>query len=330
MISTVADPSQVAEARRLARREGAALGFREEAVGRVAIIVTELSTNILKHAGRGEILTRPFADAEGDGLEILALDNGPGMADVGRCLADGYTTAGTRGNGLGAVRRLSQHFGVFSRPGQGTAVLARCIDGPRRAISATTVVGAVRAICPGETVSGDDFHVHHMRGGARILVADGSGHGPLAARAAEEAVRIFADAPEDPLETVAARIHRGLAPTRGAAVGLAEIDEGAGVVGFVGVGNVAGTLYDSVGVKKLVSMSGTAGHLSPRIRRFLYPFSTPATLVLHSDGIGTRWDLSAYPGLASAHPALGAGIIYRDYRRDRDDATVVTVRVGGK
>lgn len=330
MITTVADSSQVAEARRAARREGAALGFGEEAVGRVAIIATELSTNILKHAGRGEIVIRPFADADGEGLEILALDDGPGMSDVARCLGDGYTTVGTRGTGLGAVRRLSQRFGVFSRPGQGTAILARCFDRQGNGISATAVVGAVRAVCPGETISGDDFRVHHMRGATRILVADGSGHGPFAARAAEEAARILAEAPEDPLETVVGRIHRGLEPTRGAAIGLAEIEEGAGVVRFVGVGNIAGTLYDSTGAKKLVSMSGIAGHLSPRIREFRYPFSSPATLVLHSDGIGTRWDLGAYPGLLSAHPALAAGILYRDFRRDRDDATVVTVRVGEK
>lgn len=328
MISTVADSSQVAEARRAAQREGAALGFGEEAVGRVAIIATELSTNILKHAGRGEILIRPFADAEGHGLEILAVDNGPGMSDVARCLSDGYTTVGTRGTGLGAVRRLAHRFGVFSRPGQGTAILARCLDGQSNA--ATAVVGAVRAVCPGETISGDDFRVHHMPGATRILLADGSGHGPFAAHAAEEALRIFAAAPEDPPEIVVGRIHRGLASTRGAAIGLAEIEEGAGVVRFVGVGNIAGALYDFGGAKKLVSLSGTAGHLSPPIREFLYPFSPPATLVLHSDGIGTRWDLGAYPGLLGAHPALAAGILYRDFRRGRDDATVVTVRVGAK
>jgi anti-sigma regulatory factor (Ser/Thr protein kinase) len=330
VISTVADSSQVAETRRAAQREGAALGFGAEALGRVAIIATELSTNILKHAGRGEVLIRPFADAEGEGLEILALDNGPGMSDVARCLGDGYTTVGTRGNGLGAVRRLSQRFGVFSRPGQGTAIVARCLDGLGNATTATAVVGAVRAVCPGETVSGDDFRVHHMRGATRVLLADGSGHGPFAARAAEEAVRIFAAAPEDPPEVVVGRIHRGLAPTRGAAIGLAEIEEGAGVVRFVGVGNVAGTLYDSAGAKKLVSMAGIAGHLSPRIREFLYPFSPPATLVLHSDGIGTRWNLDAYPGLPSAHAALVAGILYRDFRRSRDDAAVVSVRVAEK
>jgi anti-sigma regulatory factor (Ser/Thr protein kinase) len=326
MIIPVADPSQVAEARRTATRQAAELDLGEEAAGRVAIVASELATNILKHAGEGEIVVRRFVDAEGEGVELLALDRGPGMANVARCLADGYTTAGTRGNGLGAVRRLSQSFAVFSQPGQGTVIMARCGERRAQPNAASAVIGALRAVCPGETESGDDWHVRHRRDGVRILLADGSGHGPLAAQAAARAVAVFRDEPDRPLETLAERIHRALQPTRGAAIAVAELDQAAGMLRFVGVGNIAGTLYDRIGAKKLVSMNGTAGRLAPRIREFTYPFSGTATVALHSDGIGSRWDLATYPGLVSAHPALAAGILYRDYRRGRDDATAVVVR----
>lgn len=327
MIIPVADPSRVAEARRAATRAATALGFREEAIGRLAIIASELATNILKHAGEGEVLVRRFADAEGDGVELVALDRGPGMADVARCLADGYSTVGSRGTGLGAVQRLSQSFAVFSQPGQGTVILARCTDRGPGPADASAVIGAVCAVCPGETQSGDDWHVRHRTGGIRILLADGSGHGPLAAQAAASAVAVFKDEPGWPLGTLADRIHHALAPTRGAAIAVAELDREARVVRFIGIGNIAGTIYDGLGSKKLVSMNGTAGRLAPRIREFDYPFSGPLTLALHSDGIGSRWDLATYPGLVRSHPSLSAGILYRDHRRGRDDATAVVVRL---
>ena len=326
-IIMLADPSQVAEARRLATGTAKELGFSDEATGRVAIVATELATNILKHAGQGEVVVHRFDDREGIGVEILALDRGPGMAEVGRCLADGYSSAGSRGTGLGAVRRLSQHFGIFSRPGQGTAIVARCRDESRPGSGGTLVVGAVRAVCPGETESGDDWRIRFRSNGARILLADGSGHGPLAARAAARAMSVFGDEPDCPLDVLADRIHRALASTRGAAIALAELDRAAGTLRFVGIGNIAGSLYDRGGVKRFVSMNGTAGHLAPRIREFVYAHSVPVTVILHSDGIGSRWDLATYPGLSEAHPALSAGVLYRDFRRGRDDATAVVLRM---
>jgi anti-sigma regulatory factor (Ser/Thr protein kinase) len=329
VITPVADPSQVAHARRLATGSAAELGFDAEAVGRVAIVVTELATNLLKHAGEGEIVWRHYADVTGEGIEILSLDRGPGMADVARCLEDGFSTVGSRGNGLGAVRRLARSFGVFSRPGQGTAVLARLGNDARRPAAPGGVISALLAVCPGETVSGDACEVRLRPGGARAIVADGSGHGVLAAEAAQRAIEVFRAEPDRPLELLADSIHRALAPTRGAAIGLIDLDIAAAQARFVGVGNIAATLFDAGGAKKLVSMNGTAGRLAPRLREFAYPLASVApTCVLHSDGIATRWDLAAYPGLLAAHPALIAGILYRDFRRGRDDATVVALRLG--
>jgi anti-sigma regulatory factor (Ser/Thr protein kinase) len=329
VITLVADQSQVAEARRLATRMAAESSLNEDATGRAAIVATELATNLLKHAGEGSIIARPFSDGEGEGIELLGLDRGPGMADVAQCLADGFTTVGSRGNGLGAIRRLSQGFAVFSRPGMGTAIMARLTDGTARPRRPTDgVLGAVEAICPGETVSGDSWRVRFRPGGARLIVADGSGHGEMAALAARRAAEVFEAEGDRPLEVLADWIHRALAATRGGAVGLADIDHAGATVRFVGIGNIAGSLYDAGGMKKLVSMNGIAGHLTPRIREFAYPFRGTPTLILHSDGIDTRWDLTAYPGLLAAHPSLAAGILYRDHRRARDDATAVVVRVG--
>src|SRR5260370_378279 len=126
--------------------------FDETARGRIALVATEMATNLLKHAAMGEIVIDSFADRDGAGLELLSLDKGPGIADVGLALADGYSTAGSSGNGLGAVRRQCDQFAIWSRPGLGTAVVARF---QRRGPTGSVALGAVMHPCPGETVSGD-------------------------------------------------------------------------------------------------------------------------------------------------------------------------------
>jgi hypothetical protein len=120
-------------------------------------------------------------------------------------------------------------------------------------------------------------------------------------------------------------IHRALAPTRGAALAVARIDIAARVVRFVGVGNIGAVLASGGEVRRLASNNGTAGHIAPRIREFTYPFSSKPLVILHSDGLSARWEIDAYPGLES-HPSLVVGVIFRDHRRGRDDATVVAMR----
>jgi hypothetical protein len=122
------------------------------------------------------------------------------------------------------------------------------------------------------------------------------------------------------------RIHRALAPTRGAALAVARIDAEAHVVRFVGVGNISGALVNNGDARRMVSHNGTAGHIAPRIREFTYPFADDPVVILHSDGLSAKWDLSDYPGLATSHPSLSAGVLFRDHRRERDDATIAVMR----
>src|SRR5215469_17876446 len=105
MLVPIADRSCVAEARRLAADLASRQNLDATDVGRVAVVATELCSNLLKHAGSGEIAITPFDDGDGRGVELLALDQGPGIADIKKSLADGHSTAGTSGTGLGAIRR---------------------------------------------------------------------------------------------------------------------------------------------------------------------------------------------------------------------------------
>jgi serine/threonine protein phosphatase PrpC len=159
-----------------------------------------------------------------------------------------------------------------------------------------------------------------------LLVADGLGHGPDAHAAAREAVRLFHGSRQSEPVAVLEALHAGLRATRGAAVGIAGIDLGRSTVRYAGVGNIAGSILSRGGTRSLVSHNGVAGHEARRIAEFSYPFPDGALLVLHSDGLSSRWSLDPYPGLAERHPALVAGVLYRDFKRGRDDVTVVVAR----
>ncbi|WP_424753353.1 SpoIIE family protein phosphatase [Methylobacterium sp.] len=331
MISVpVLEASQVAEARRRATGVARTLGFDDTSGGRVAIVATELATNLVKYGTNGEILLGTFEDETGTGVEILALDRGAGISDVAGALRDGHSTGGTPGTGLGAVKRQSQAFDIATWPGRGLAVVARITDTVSKGSPARPVLvphfGAVGVPLRGEAVNGDSYCIRPHGAGWTVLVADGLGHGPQAAAASDAAVRVFRAHEHEQPSRILAAVHAGLGHTRGGAVSVARYDPECGTLVFTGIGNVAGAVITGGVTKRLVSLSGTAGLVARRIQEFEYPFTPQSLLVMCSDGIGTSWSLDNYPGLVAAHPSLIAGVIYRDFARGRDDATVVVAK----
>jgi len=323
----VADPSQVGEVRRAAQKLAAQAGFGSEGASDVGIVATELASNLHKHAKQGEIVLRilpPRPGAPHGGLEFLSLDRGPGIPDVRRCLEDGFSTSGTQGQGLGAIRRLSAVFDLHSTP-LGTALLAQLLpkasdpapsDGPR------LEVGAVCLPHPGEVLCGDAWAAAPRA----LVVADGLGHGKEACDAADLAVEVFGEAQEAAPQLHLQRAHAALRATRGAAVLALAFSPRERKVACAGIGNVAACLLQGEVSRSFVSLNGTVGHQAQRFQEFLYDWPAGATVVVHTDGLQTRWKLDAYPGIQARHPSLLAGILYRDFRRGRDDVTVVVVR----
>jgi anti-sigma regulatory factor (Ser/Thr protein kinase) len=322
----VSDPSGAGEVRRAAVALAVALDLSEDVQGRVALVATEAATNIIKHAKGGSIVLRSLSAAEGGGVEVLALDRGPGIADLARCLRDGYSTAGTAGAGLGAVRRQSDLFEVASVQGAGTALVARVRERTAPTPAVGVDVGAVCLPIPGEEVCGDGWAVESAPPRTALLVVDGLGHGLPASVAAREAIRAFrGSAHLDPADSIHA-IHAALRPTRGGAAAVAVIDHAVRALRFAGVGNISGTVLALGRRQGLVSLSGTLGHSVRKVQTFEYVWPAGAVLVLHSDGLSSQWDLSRYPGLVARHPALIAGVVHRDHWRGRDDATVLVAR----
>jgi len=329
-VSRVEDPSQIAEARRNARQLAQSLGFDENTAEKAAIVVTEACTNLLKHARSGLVIIGPAFGGPGAAdpalLEILALDRGPGIDDVEASVQDGHSTTGTSGNGLGAIRRLASYTEIYTRPGCGMALLAR-ISGQTNPNPEPGNTGAVQVPKPGEDVCGDQWGVTGVNGRRMFLLADGLGHGIDAARASATAVDVLQRHPNLSVTELLGSVHDALRPTRGAAVAIAEIDAERRIVIFGGLGNVSGIIFaDDAPPRRMVSTNGTAGVEARHLRDFTYPWPAGATLILHSDGIGTHWSLSDYPGLAAHDPAIIAGVVYRDFTRGNDDATIVVAK----
>ncbi len=305
-------------------------GFGEEDAGRVAIVATELATNLLKHAGGGVLLIGSYDDATSSGIECLALDKGPGMANVAVSTRDGHSTAGSSGTGLGAVVRGSQVADIYSAPGLGTAILARLAPGRpgRPKPSPSPSYGAVTVAMPGEEACGDSWCKADGEARVTLMVADGLGHGPSAAEASHAAVQVFTKFSEQAPSEVLAAMHAAMRATRGAAVAIARVDHTAREIVFAGVGNIAATIVDAgQGMRRMVSNNGTIGHIAKHMRGFTYPIGDAMLVILASDGLATNWRLDAYPGLSLRHPSLIAGVLYRDFNRGRDDVTVLVCRM---
>jgi anti-sigma regulatory factor (Ser/Thr protein kinase) len=321
----VTEQSQVAEVRRLAAELGRAQGFSDADLGRAALVATEASTNLVKYATGGTMtVTR-----HGDGVQFISLDRGPGFHDFTAALRDGHSTGGSLGLGLGVIQRASDVFDVFTVPGQGSAVLSRVARDRRTAQlePGSLELGVRTAPMRGEKECGDAWSSTRSGKWQRVCVVDGLGHGPLAASAARAAVEVFlhsreSDAPSD----ILARCHVALKATRGAVMAVAAIDTQAGLIVFAGIGNIAAMVYGASGTHHLLSMEGIVGYQVRKFRDTQHPWQRNDTLVLGSDGLSARWNMARYPGLLERSPDLTASVLFRDFARNNDDATVVVAR----
>ncbi len=346
----VDEASRVGEARRAAAGLAYALGFADTDAARVALVATELATNLVRHAVGGQLVVQA---AEGPAVELLAVDRGPGIADVRRAMRDGYSSGGTSGTGLGAVRRQADAVDLYTRPsvfgaapvdGEGTVAWARCArhrragePGPGAAVEATAAVANVAGVClpvEGEQACGDAWAAA-VAGATRmqLLVVDGLGHGPAAAAAAAAAVETFrAHAAALAPAALVEQLHGALRATRGAALAVALFDGARREIRFAGIGNVAGAVYTREaadlgrwGAAHMMSHNGTVGHQMRKVQELVYAWPVDSFVIFHTDGVRSRWQLDAYPGIGARCPAVVAGVLWRDQRRGRDDATVVVV-----
>ena len=317
----VEDASAVASCRTAALTLAGRLEFPSSRADQVALAVTEAASNLYKHARQGTLLLRVNRDLEQPGIDLVTIDAGPGLADVGAALRDGHSTAGTLGIGLGAIRRLADFTDLYSVPGHGTALVARFWPVPGPAV--IRCAGLIRPIT-GETECGDDFGAIQDGDTWTAVLCDGLGHGPLAAAAASHAVAAVLDQPGGEPAALLERAHRRMSGTRGGAVGIVQLT--GSVARFAGLGNIAASILSGDTRKSMLSVPGIAGYQARVIRQFEYDVPPGAAVILHSDGISSRWEVAAVPGLAARDPLVIAAVLLAEAGQHRDDAGVLVLK----
>ncbi|MDN3260142.1 ATP-binding protein/SpoIIE family protein phosphatase [Streptomyces sp. CSDS2] len=332
----VHDSTRVRDARMAAREACDDSGLAPARTAAAELVATELATNLLKHAGGGLMvvnLVEPPDGGTGASVQVYSLDHGPGIADVDAALRDGYSSAdGSLGAGLGSCRRSANAFHLYSRPGRGTVAAAR-IDaepGERGAPPVRLPAGGITVSLGQDAQCGDAWGWVRSGRLLTLLLADGLGHGQKAAHASTAAVTELRRAGHLPPADILRRLHTALRPTRGAAVTVAQVDTDRAELSFAGVGNVGARVRSGESWTSLVSHPGIVGAYFPAqvpVRRL--PWRQDSLLVVHSDGLPSRWTPPEDPGLLAHDPSVLAAAILRDAgspaRPVRDDTSVAVL-----
>jgi anti-sigma regulatory factor (Ser/Thr protein kinase) len=325
---TVEDISAVAACRNAALALADRLDFPADRAAQLALAVTEAASNLHKHADQGSLWLCINRDGEPPGIDLVTIDAGPGLPDGGAAMRDGHSTAGTLGIGLGAIRRLADFCDLYSVPGHGTALAARFDPGQRAGTAPAAGqparwAGLVRPIT-GEVECGDVYGACRAGDIVTAVLCDGLGRGPLATAAAREGVAAALEEPAGEPAALLERVHRRTSGTRGAAVGIVQVS--GPVARFAGLGNIAASILSDGSRKSMISVPGIAGHQARAIRQFSYEVPPGAAVVLHSDGISSRWEAAALPGVNGKDPLLIAAMLLAEAGIHRDDAGVLVLK----
>lgn len=321
VVLAIEDVSQVGHARRTAQKLAVKHGFNETDAGRVALVTTELGSNILKHAASGELHLRAIPRPGAPGIEVLAVDRASGF-DRETCMIDGFSTRGTQGIGLGAIERQTEVFDLYADE-RGTVLLARVYPNGNR--KADVRFGVSQHSLHDDPACGDTWCLALQGQHLSALVLDGLGHGEEAEQAALAGRDAFALAPFAPPDQMLEDMHKAMAGGRGGAVGIARFDAAHDRLDYTGIGNIAAILASPEKVRGLTSYPGIVGSQYRKIQTFDYAPVNGNLLIMHSDGLQSRWNLRDYPDLIHRHPAVIATVLHRDFCRGRDDVTVLVV-----
>lgn len=330
----VHDSTRVRDARVAAGAASARARLDRDRTAAAELVATELATNLLKHAGGGLMVVNLVDGPAGAAsVQLCSLDHGPGIADVDAALRDGYSTAeASLGAGLGSCRRIANAFDLYSAPGRGTVAAARIDGAPagRAQRGPEVPAGGVTVALGRAGESGDAWSWARSDGLLTLLLADGLGHGAQAAQASTAAVRELGRTAHLPPLEILRRLNTVLRPTRGAAAFVAQVDTHREELGFAGIGNVGARLRTAGTWSSLVSHPGIVGAYFPaRVPLRRVPWHADSLLVVHSDGLPSRWSPPEDQRLLGHDPTVVAATILRDAaspaRPVRDDTSVAVL-----
>ena len=299
-------------------------GFSQAKVSEIDIIVAELTSNLSKHASGGELLLHIGKKYDKKFVELICLDDGPGISDLGKVLLDGYSSTSTLGHGLGSIKRLSDEFDIYSLKDWGTIVLSRLYEEElpyRRKQYDFNIINVPKS---GEKLSGDGYYFTPLKNGFKILLADGLGHGPEAHKAVKEACIAFNLCTEEgPADTIRF-LHNSIRKTRGMVATVVFYNTHQQQWTVAGVGNVALKWMNWNNNKNHVSYNGIIGHNIPNtLNEAVVSKEEFSQFIACSDGIRSKWDLSKFPSILRYDGTIIAAAIYKEFSRKTDDTSVM-------
>ena len=324
----VRHPAEVGAARRQTLAYAAELGFPAQTGESLALVASELATNLLKHAQGGVLVLTPVSEPGRQGLQIETLDDGPGIADLNEALTDGFSTTGSCGYGLGSVNRLMDELDIQSRRGQGAHVTCRKWrrdDAPSPS-ACPLDIGVASRPKPGMDLNGDSFVVKRWAASALVGVIDGLGHGEPAHRAARAARDYVENHFDQPLVRIFTGTGHACRGTRGCVMARARIDWGQGRLEFASVGNIEARVLCRHGPLNFNIRRGVVGMNAPEPKVTGHDWASDNLLLLHSDGLLSHWRWEDFPGLTRLPASQMALHLLRALAREGDDATALVVK----
>lgn len=321
---TIASRPDVAAARQQARAEALQAGFSTERAEQIAIVATELSSNILKYANSGWFLAQAMPQPDGVCLALVACDDGPGIENLDQMRQDQVSGGEGAGIGIGAIERLSDRAEVITSPA-GTIWACTFDSADVKRTNGLDIAG-LRLSHPTEQVCGDAWGTVAHRSGVRLVLADGMGHGEAAAKAGQAMVGTSlarpVHAPKQRLQQVANEMTRD----RGGVISVLDLEPDAQRVCYGNLGNISGFYLRQGMQKRLVSRDGFVGSPNARPMEEQLDLLPGDVFVLHSDGLRTVTPEVALSAARYSALMIAALLLADPKRHRRDDISVAVAR----
>ena len=321
-------PVDVTIAENAARHLSAAVGFSAVECEEVVLAVTELASNLIRHAGGGTLSLAPASREARQGIEIESADAGPGFEDFERALTDGFTTSRGLGTGLGTVNRLMDELECGPAGAVGARIVCRRWLRPRTPASATPSLDFGVASRPYRNLreNGDAFVICKWGDKALAGVIDGLGHGQFAQHASRAARQYVEQHHDQPLAALFRGAGRACQATRGVVMMLTLIDTTRRTFTVASVGDIELRVWGAVERLGLIPRRGVVGLNAPQPTPVEHPFPPGTALVMHSDGVRSQWDFKDFPWIGRESASITAQRLLTTLAREDDDATVLVIR----
>ena len=301
-------------------------GFSNKKLAEVDIIVSEMGSNLVKHGGGGELLVRLLPEQEG--LELLCIDDGPGMTDPQLMQIDGTSTTNTLGQGLGAMERLADFYQLYSQKSWGTIILCRFFKKQPVVQKMPLAFSSIVVPKPGEKLCGDGFYAKLTPQRLKVFIGDGLGHGPEAHHAVTEAINAFKQSMENSPAEIIRGMHEEVRKTRGLVGTVAILELATKTWKLCGVGNILSRVSTGSLFKNYLPYNGIIGMNIPNTMKDQeIPPEYGQQMIFCSDGIKTRWDTLKYPAIHRYDLTILAAAIYKDQARKTDDMSVIVSKI---